>query len=136
MLVDNIETIAQTVLFKIFPESEHVRLVHADIDSARGKALRKRTENIVDESIGPFLADKQNVIQVANAHILLPAENAFKVRKRLHAGHELDSDRLRICIELLEFLLGISAAHISEIGLVRHLKSVLGIELYHVVSHF
>ena len=44
--------------FEILPESDHVRLVHADIDAAGSKTLRARSEHFFDEFVGMLLACK------------------------------------------------------------------------------
>ena len=54
------------MLIVILSAAEHVRLVHANVDQAAGKALGHRTEHALDQFVDPVIAHKKYV-----AHIVM-----------------------------------------------------------------
>ena len=133
MAVNDIETVLIAVSVEIFPEPDHVRLVHADMRHARRERAGKLREHIVDQFVHPFVAAQKNVVAVAKIAEFAPAENRGKVRERLDAGHERHAQRLPVRVQIFEFRLRIRAAKVPEPRAVFDLVCVLGVQLQPIV---
>ena len=55
--------------------------------------------------------------------------------QRLHAGDDFDPEHIRIIVYFTQPLGGISAAHTTEIGVLRDLVCIFGIKHKRIVAH-
>ena len=134
VFIENVEAVLVAVLVQIFAQSQHVCFVHADVHKVGGEALAQGTEHVFDQLVGARVLCQKNVGGVTNALVGIPTEDLIQVRQRLHAGNDLNTDGVAVGNDVLQFLLGIFAAHVTEVGLVIHLVRVLCVKLEHIIA--
>ena len=120
---------------EILSKPDHVCLVHADVDAARGETFRAGRKHLFNEGVRLFLSRKENVPCIGAVMILRPARHSAQVRKRLNAGDKLQPACLCRGVELFEICFGIPSAQIAETGLSLDLVRVLRVQLHIVVAH-
>ena len=136
MLGDYLRPVAQAVSFEIFAHAEHVRLVHSYMHVARGKALRKRLEHVVYQSIGPLVAHEYYIVYILYLAVFGVTEYSPEVRESLNAGYEFYAAPRGVSVHALKLLCGVSAPQISEIRLALNLVGVFGVKPDCVVTEF
>ena len=117
----------------VLSSTEQVSLVHTNVDLTGLEALGERREHVVDELVGSVIVYEHNIRSI-NRH-LAPTESRIHVGEGLDAGDDLHTDRGCELVHLAHLLCGISATHISEVGLTLNGIGILSVEEDTVVAH-
>ena len=127
MLFDDERPVLQTVFFEILSPAQHKGFVHADVHASRRKALGKREKHMLYQLVGPFLPDKENIVDIFNLSVFGISENRAQMGQRLNARNQLDAAFRRIRVHFLQLRFGISAPQVSEIRFPVHLVRIFGV---------
>ena len=86
------------VLIEIFPRTQKVRLVHADIDPAARIHCRGRGKHLIDQFVRRRLVDEQNIFDVDDRAVALIIFEKMQVRQRLNGRNKFDSPFAAVCV--------------------------------------
>ena len=94
------------------------------------------TKQLFDECVGFFFPHHQDILGVPQRCVYLrPVQRTFQMRQRLNAGHQLNAQSSCIGVQPAQRFNAVPAAQIAEIGLLRYLIGVFGVQHQGVQTH-
>ena len=125
-----------SVLVQILAQTYVLRLVETDVDVARSEVSREGSKHFVYQLVCFRFVHKQNVVYVDNVGVHGQLDQIVQVGQRLYARHQLHAVCLRICVHILDFVVSVSAAHVTEEGFAVDLVQVVDTQLQQIVADF
>ena len=135
MTEHDVHTVFVAIPVQMGSKPQHMRLIHAYVNSAALQVPRHLPEHFPDEIIGLFLIRQKDIVDIPYPIVFFPAQHALKMSQRLYTGNQFYSEKRRIGIHFPEFFPAVCSPPISEIRLSFYFIGILRIELDRGIAH-
>lgn len=116
-------------------QTQHVSLVHSNVDAVGEKALPQGVKHGVQQRLGVRRVREEDVACVHDLLHGFPLQRLAQMSQRLDGRHQLYTERSGKGIQIFELCFGIASPSMAEIGVSLHFIHVLHVQLNGIVPH-
>ena len=135
MAIHDVDALAFAKELSVPSQPQIGGFIHADVDPLSAKSLAAALDHLLDQRVSGLIIRQQNIVDVPQLGICVPAQRRIEMSQGLDAGDHLHPEFRRVRIQLAQLLPIVSSPHIAEIGLSLHLVCVLGVQHQGVMPH-